>query len=213
MVEPLAGQLGDDRDERPFKDLRVDAFSMGRTEVTVGWYLRCMAEGACEPPTWWTIGYFEDVAPHLKPAAWANLPVTGVSWRQAGDFCRWLGPGYALPTEAEWEYAAGAAKNWTYPWGDKPGDRYSEAAGRKSLTPVASTPANPLGLFDMGGSVWEWTADCYERKRGTEGCATRVSKGGSWSEHIWNLRVANKSYGLEEQGYKGLGFRVVYHEK
>lgn len=218
VLVPIAGgtfQMGSvegDRDERPVHEVTVTSFSMGNTEVTVAWYLRCMADGVCEPPTWWSTGYFEEVSPSLTTAERMQLPVTGVSWRQAKVFCRWLGAGYDLPTEAEWEFAASAGKGWKYPWGDDPQDRYKGASNPRQLMPAASFPASPLGLFDLGGGVWEWVDDCYKTESGRKGkaCSTRVTKGGSWSDHTWNLRVANKSYGLESEGFKGLGFRVVY---
>lgn len=206
----MGSEIGN-KDERPVRAVAVDSFRMGRTEVTIGWYLRCMADGVCEAPTWWTIGYFEDVQSHLPPAASMALPITGVSWRQARLFCTWLGPGFSLPTEAEWEYAAGAGKSQVYSWGDRAEDRFQGVERPHGLAPTASSRANALGLFDMGGGVWEWVLDCYKEDKRTRACIHRVSKGGSWSEHLWNLRVANRSFGLEEQGYKGLGFRVVYH--
>lgn len=198
-------------DERPVREVSVAAFFMGRTEVTLGWYLRCMADGACAPPSWWRNGYSETRNPPATPKSEMDLPVTGVSWRQAKAFCAWLGAGYDLPTEAEWEYAAGAGKGWVYPWGDRAEARFAKVAQRKWLEPVASGEKSPLGLYDLGGSVWEWTLECYEKAAEAGKCPHRVSKGGSWSERIWNLRVANRSYGFEDVGYKGLGFRVVRH--
>ena len=202
------GGPGGDRDERPGREVDVAAFSLGRTEVTLGWYLHCMAEGACEPPSWWSIGYFEEIDKGLKPEARMRLPVTGVSWRQAQAFCRWLGPGYALPTEAEWEYAAGGGKNFKYPWGNDPKGRREDASASNRLRPAPSSKPNAFGLHDLATGAWEWVHDCYAEREGA--CLTRTTKGGSWSEHTWNLRVANKSFGLENEGYKGLGFRVVY---
>ncbi len=207
------GSSDGDLDERPLRSVTVPDFEMSRTEVTLGWYLRCMADSICEAPSWWSIGYFEDVPTHLTPAQRSQLPVTGISWRQAKLFCQWLGAGYALPSEAEWEYAAGAGKNRKYPWGDDEKNRFQGVRPRY-LPSTGNGLANPFGLYDFG-LVWEWVDDCYEsgnhesRKDGA--CPHRVTKGGSWTELIWNLRVANKSYGLEDEGYKGLGFRVVRH--
>jgi formylglycine-generating enzyme required for sulfatase activity len=204
----VMGGPGGDRDERPAREAAVAAFSIGRTEVTLGWYLRCMAAGACSPPTWWSIGYFEEIPKGLKPEERMRLPVTGVSWRQAQDFCRWLGPGYALPTEAEWEHAAAGGKNFRYPWGDDPEGRREDGSASHRLRPAPASKPNPFGLHDLATGAWEWVDDCYARRGGK--CISRTTKGGSWSEHTWNLRVANKSFGLENEGYKGLGFRVVY---
>lgn len=203
----VMGGPGGDRDERPARTTDLNAFSMGRTEVTLGWYLRCMADGACTAPTWWSIGYFEDVPEGLSPEERMRLPVTGVSWRQAQDFCRWLGPEYALPSEAEWEYAAGGGRNSRYPWGDDPKGRRADGSESQRLRPSPASKPNPFGLHDLATGAWEWVQDCYAYRKGA--CVSRTTKGGSWSEHTWNLRVSNKSFGLESEGYKGLGFRVV----
>jgi formylglycine-generating enzyme required for sulfatase activity len=206
------GSLTGAADERPVRTVAVNGFRMARSEVTVAWYLRCMADGSCEPPIWWRIGYFENRNRAETSAGAMALPITGVSWRQAQKARAWLGPGYSLPSEAEWEYAAGAARGWAYPWGDAAADRKAKSPPRDYLAPVGTSGPNPLGLYDFGASVWEWVLDCYDGAAGGPRCTQRVTKGGSWSEHLWNLRVANRSFGFEEQGYKGLGFRVVRHE-
>jgi len=204
----MGSENGDD-DERPVREVAVDSFQMGRTEVTVGWYLRCMADGACSPPAWWTTGYYEETAILPDEASRMKLPITGVSWNQANAFCRWLGDGYALPSEAQWEYATGGSKGWIYPWGND--SRFSLAQRRlRRLAPTGSSTPAAYGLLDIG-NVWEWTLDCYDAVSTEFPCSRRVAKGGSWSEHLWNLRVANKSFGLSTLGYKGLGFRVVRH--
>lgn len=202
-----------DADERPVHDVPVDSFQMGKVEVTIGWYLRCMADGACSPPTWWEIGYFEETVALPDNRSRMDLPVTGVNWNQANDFCRWLGKGFDLPSEAQWEYAAGGAKGLTYPWGNDPDKNPSAGKKHRRLAPVATAAPASFGLFDMEGNAWEWTRDCYDAVVADDSCHRRTAKGGSWSEHVWNLRVANKSFGLAEQGYKGLGFRVVRNAK
>lgn len=205
------GSLDGDADERPVRQVAVAPFEMGRTEVTIGEYLRCMADAACSPPDWWDRGYSEETAPLRDEAKRMALPVTGVSWDQARQYCRWLGKGYDLPTEAEWEYAAGGAFGLAYPWGNDPaGDRRQRL--HRKLSPVGSDSASSFGLFGMAGNAWEWTRDCYDPPVGSDtSCSRRSARGGSWSEHIWNLRLSNRSFGLAKQGYKGLGFRIVRH--
>ncbi len=90
-------------------------------------------------------------------------PVTGVSWDDAQAFCKPYG--YALPTEAQWEYACrGNAIDREAPWRDRrtlEGHAwvYTNAAGQAHL--VATRDPNGFGLHDMLGNVWEWTADWF----------------------------------------------------
>jgi formylglycine-generating enzyme required for sulfatase activity len=93
----------------------------------------------------------------------ANDPVVNVNWYAAVGYCRWVGK--RLPTEAEWQYAARGGRNTTFPWGDELADKahanYSET-GVGSTSPVGAFPANPYGLFDMAGNVWQFLADAWK---------------------------------------------------
>jgi formylglycine-generating enzyme required for sulfatase activity len=118
-------------------------------------------------------------------------PVVGVSWNDAVAFCRWLshkeGVTYRLPTEAEWEYACRAGTTTRFWTGDDPATllrganvpdatfkaafggnmSYESLEGRDGFAgsaPVGSFAANPWGLFDMHGNVWEWCLDGYDPK-------------------------------------------------
>lgn len=117
-----------------------------------------------------------------------NHPVTHVSWHDAAAFVQWLrdktGRPFRLPTEAEWEYAAGGPDHTIYSWGnDEPkiglegniADATFSAAYplwkypvlrtiddlHVHTAPVGSFAPNGFGLNDMTGNVWEWCADRY----------------------------------------------------
>lgn len=116
-------------------------------------------------------------------------PVVQVSWLDAMAFIRWLSQKeskpYALPTEAQWEYACRGGRSGTlYPWGkdmppkkkvaNMPDEAYARLVGpnfhhvkdyddgHADTAPVGSYQANGFGLHDMIGNVWEWCADWYE---------------------------------------------------
>jgi sulfatase modifying factor 1 len=128
---------------------------------------------------WWTwtpgASWRRPEGPGNTIAGRGDHPVVHVAAEDAEAFATWSGA--ALPTEAEWEYAArGGLDRAAFVWGDEPrpggrlmanvwnGDfpwRNTLADGDARTSPVGSFPANGYGLFDMAGNVWEWTADWY----------------------------------------------------
>jgi sulfatase modifying factor 1 len=117
-------------------------------------------------------------------------PVVHVTYRDAEAYAIWVNK--ALPTEAEWEYAArGGLEGAEFAWGDElePGGRVlanywrgefpwkrDTVQGWERTSPVGGFPPNGYGLFDTIGNVWEWTCDGYSlpssRRAGEEGCCT-----------------------------------------
>ena len=150
------------------------------------------------------------------PAVTDDSPVTQVSWNDAVAFCNWLSGqeqltpcyqrdgdswtllpksnGYRLPTEAEWEYACKAGTTTQFWFGDnwQEHDKYgwsNKNAGGRAHS-VGSLPANPFGLYDMHGNVWEWCQDWYDAKWyekspsedpvGPSRASNRAVRGGRW---------------------------------
>ena len=164
-----------------------------------------------------------------------DRPMKEVSWHDAVEFCRRLSEKedreYRLPTEAEWEYACRAGspgRRWFSVW-PKPLPSpmeeqllvqcawFKQNAGGETH-PVGQLRANPWGLFDVYGNVWEWCHDWfasdYYAKSPTDdptGPATgsdRMSRGGGCSYGAESCRSAYRHHG--NPTYHGsLGFRVA----
>mgnify|MGYP000662689333 CR=1 FL=1 len=117
---------------------------------------------------------FEEIIPDhkLRRSKLSNCdecPVTNVSWYEAADYCYLTGK--ALPTEAQWEKAAGNSDGCAFPWGYDFDPIHSQGRGgldmRDKSVPVGTYPANKYGIYDMGGNVWEWVADNYSPYKGS----------------------------------------------
>ncbi len=156
-----------------------------------------------------------------------DQPVVGVTWYAARAYCLWLSllenkgekiNSYRLPTEIEWEWAAGGRQGTIgkkvrqYPWADEKGEPTSKLLNYDNnvgaTTPVGSYPegATPEGLYDMAGNVWEWSDSWYDEKTRSH----RVLRGGSWNDGAGGCRSAYRSGG--SPGYRTylIGFRLVF---
>jgi hypothetical protein len=140
-----------------------------------------------------------------------NHPVVNVSWEEVNDFCAWLskleGRQFRLPTVDEWSKAAGGT---TFPYGNHhpPTEKdgiYSFPYDRSGTAPVATCRPNRLGIYDLGGNVWEWSKDGP-----TEGSEFRVLRGASWflrqKGYLNSTRCPYASMGDRDESY---GFRLV----
>lgn len=89
--------------------------------------------------------------------------MTFVVWYAAVVYCRSVHG--RLPTESEWEYAAHGGQTTEFPWGDEAPDSRRVnfgGSGRDAPVDVGMYPPNRFGLYDMAGSVWEYTADAWK---------------------------------------------------
>ena len=172
---------------------------------------------------WWQFSFGTDWRhPHGPDSDLEGLwdhPVVHVAFADAEAYARWAGK--ALPTEAEWEFAArGGMDGADYVWGDElaPGGQmlanYWQGAfpygntledGYERTSPVRNYPANGYGLFDMIGNVWEWTTDWFaqprvERKAKGSCCVPANPRGGTKRE---SLDPANPAIPIPRKVLKG----------
>ena len=146
----------------------------------------------------------------------SNYPATHISWNDAQEFIRrlneWSGSDvYRLPSEAEWEYAcrAGTSTRWSFGNDESQLTHYAWFWGNSSFSVqlVGTKRANPWGLYDMHGNVWEWVQDCWDGPG--DDCSMRVLRGGSWFNRPSALRSAFRDWNSTEYRDVSNGFRVA----
>ena len=157
----------------------------------------------------------------------ADEPITGVSWRDAGQFLARLaeqhaGGRFRLPTEAEWEYACRAGTDTPFSSGGSEADlaRAAWYAGNSGGEPhpVAMKAPNAWGLYDMHGNVFEWCQDWegpYPAEDATDpvGAAQgekRILRGGCFKCQPPYCRAANRYAAPPNRTAPNFGFRVVW---
>ncbi|MEP6535823.1 MAG: formylglycine-generating enzyme family protein [Bryobacteraceae bacterium] len=178
--------------ERPVHTVELDAFYIGKYEVTNAEWKKFRDDAGYNDAKFWPGGR---VAPKDQVSYWAdaknhgggttnsdNYPLIGVNWDSAVAYCNWLsaktGKRYRLPTEAEWEKAARGTDQRRYPWGNEIDHTYANYVGGAKFDTVTEigfydsgrhgelqthSNASPYGAFDMAGNVMEWCQDWYGR--------------------------------------------------
>jgi formylglycine-generating enzyme required for sulfatase activity len=178
--------------ERPVHTVQLDAFYIGKYEITNGQWKKFRDDPGYDDAKLWPGGR---VAPKDQIPYWTqannhgggtpgsdDYPVLGVNWDSAVAYCNWLsaktGKRYRLPTEAEWEKAARGVDQRRYPWGNSIDRSYANYTGAQSFDTgqlagfydgsrrgdlQTHSNASPYGAFDMGGNVMEWCQDWYSR--------------------------------------------------
>jgi formylglycine-generating enzyme required for sulfatase activity len=191
--EPQDSDCSDD--ERPGRTVAIGPMWMGRTEVTVAAYGRCVSDGSCTAPV-------AGGACNWNATGRETHPINCVDWTQAAAFCHYMGG--ALPSAEEWEYAAKGGQSRVYPWGDAPVTdqraNFADAQYKKKYprtfdipgqddgwvetAPVGSYPAGatPQGVLDMVGNVTEWTSSEFRP-------GEMEARGGGWATDTVSRRL------------------------
>jgi formylglycine-generating enzyme required for sulfatase activity len=203
---------GGDTNRMPIHTVALDPFWMDQTEVTNAQYGQCVAAGQCEPSRYADLDWLSG----------DNQPVVGVSWYDGAAYCEWVGG--ALPTEAQWEYAARGGENRKYPWGeDSPDCDVANFGGWDgclgTTADVGSYPAGVswCGALDLAGNVYEWAANwdySYTAEReanpeGPESGERKMMRGGSWTDIGTNLLSAQRIRFIPTDAADTVGFRCI----
>ena len=205
------------------------SIALGRFPVTVGEWRQFVRATLWEPK-----GEVNWAAPGFRQTE--SHPVVGVTWHDAQQYVVWLsvqtGQVYRLPSEAEWEYACRAGTNTAFSFGDDISTALANYDGntsyngspkgeyRQGTTHVGAFAANPWGLFDMHGNVWEWVQDVVHdtydgapedgsawEEGGDQG--RRILRGGSWLYNPYYLRSALRNGFSATLSNDIVGFRVA----
>ena len=203
-------------DERPRHSVKVGKFAISKYEVTFSQYDKfAEATGKTLPDSL----YMER----------ETHPVIFITWDDAYYYVKWLseqtGQKYRLPSESQWEYAAGTGKRSTFWWGYKEEPKRAHCFGcgsgldPRKPTKIGSFGANNFGLYDTAGNLAEWVHDCWhdnykdaptddEVWEGGD-CAFRVTRGGSYSSPPQSIRHAKRDRFKSDSAYDHIGIRVV----
>jgi formylglycine-generating enzyme required for sulfatase activity len=236
------------RFELPRHIVLIRSVAMSSTEVTVGEF-RVFSSATQRPVAGCTVyegrwEYRQDANWEAPGFAQSEThPVTCVSWDDAEAYARWLtvrsGHRYRLPSASEWEYAARAGGESAQPWGDDAAAACAQAnvADRSAAqrfpgwtvfpcaddyvttAPVGSFKANPFGLSDLFGNVFEWVQDCWHddyRGAPVDGsawaepdCGEHELRGGSWFSAPQYVSASYRNRFGRDYRSSSIGFRVV----
>ncbi len=202
----------------PRREVTLPTYFVGRYPVTVAQYAVFNADSGYAERKWWTGAgwehkekddwkaprYWNDARHHIS-----NHPVVGVSWYEAVAYCAWLDARYRaaglladvpadwtirLPTESEWEKAARGEDGRIYPYGSmfdaKKANVVSTGIDRTAAVGIFPVEANPYGVADMSGNVYDWCQTVWREDYTEvednllEGDLLRVMRGGSFSSSL-----------------------------
>jgi formylglycine-generating enzyme required for sulfatase activity len=158
----------------PFtRQMNLKAFWIDKYPVTNREYAAFVAATGYHPQN--DSNFLRQFVNGRVPNGLEDHPVVYVSYSDAKAYAQWVGK--RLPTEEEWQLAAGAADGRDWPWGNAE-DTSHYNASRSGTQPVNAHPsgASPYGVEDLVGNVWQWTASLMDNGRHF----TVMLRGGSW---------------------------------
>lgn len=212
--------MGSDYDEAemPKHKVKVSAFYIGKYEVTFSQWDACFSDGGCKRN------------PSDKGWGRGSRPVINIARNDIKeDFIPWLnrktGKSFRLPSESEWEYAAGGGATTKYPWGHSLGSNNANCANcgsrwdKRKTAPVGSFSPNNFGLYDMIGNVRECVEDCKTDnysgapKDGSVWLPCKSTlfglRGGSWKDKYFSY-VSARFFAHGWWKSKEIGFRLAH---
>lgn len=169
----------------------IDSFYISNTEVTIGEYRKYCDSSRQQFPA-------------QSPGVKDNAPVSNVTWNEAMAFCK--SRGGRLPTEKEWEYAAGAGLAVKYSGGNSAKDVANY--GAKKQNTVGLRAPNAFNIYDMTGNVAEWCDDWSDSSR-----QCKIVKGGAYNSRISpvnELLITSRSMVNPDERQPTIGFRVAW---
>ena len=211
----MGSNLADD--EKPHEVTISRPFFMALTPLTNLQWKQIMRS---EPPS----NRKDDMHP-VECVTWDEAVACAANMRGI-DGLHWAGftPSFDLPSEAEWEYACRAGTTTTFSFGKNESalrlHAWFEGNSGSATNAVSCKFANPWGLFDMHGNVWEWCKDWYDASYYADSpktdpvCAngektSRVLRGGSWRNIAEYCRSAYRKRGSPASRNISYGFRLV----
>jgi formylglycine-generating enzyme required for sulfatase activity len=207
---PVPGGTVDLRDDRRGTrwQVQVAPFQLGRFPVTAGLYAAVtgapVTGRAAAPVT--DVSWFDAIEVCSQLSTRSGLGPAYSRDRPDGEVrCDWAADGYRLPTEAEWQHACRAGTRG-YRYGDLDDVAwYADNSGGR-VHDVGGRAANPWGLADMLGNVWEWCWDLYDEEVYGE---YRVFRGGGWAEPARGCGATVRRRSHPTFAIDDLGFRLA----
>jgi formylglycine-generating enzyme required for sulfatase activity len=203
-----------DDEEKPAHRVRITKpFELGKYEVTQAQWQSVMGTNPSE---------YQDAIRPVENVSWNDIQAFLTKMNARNDGYR-----YRLPTEAEWEYAAGAGTAGSTSTPSVDDVAWYEKNSMYVSHPVGLKRPNAWGLHDMQGNVWEWTGDWFASytaddavdpvgpatgqpiSNGRREVTVRIGKGGSWNNRLSSLRISNRGVALPTDRNPFQGFRCA----